>query len=62
VALGVVTNCSKELGRTAVACTGVDFDVVVTAERAGYYEPDPGPFGLARVRLLRQGSGRFLSI
>ena len=39
--LGVVTNCSEALGATAVSCTGFDFDVVVTAERAGYYKPDP---------------------
>src|ERR1700692_4728451 len=44
VALGVVTNCSEELGAKAVACTGVKFDVVVTAERAGYYKPDPRPY------------------
>lgn len=47
IALGVVTNCSEELGATAVACTGVSFDVVVTAERAGYYKPDPRPYKLA---------------
>jgi hypothetical protein len=35
--LGVVTNCSEKLAATAVACTGIDFDVVVTAERAGFY-------------------------
>jgi 2-haloacid dehalogenase len=44
VRLGVVTNCSEELGAKAVACTGVEFDVVVTAERAGYYKPDPRPY------------------
>ena len=42
--LGVVTNCSEELGATAIACAGIDFDVVVTAERAGYYKPDPRPY------------------
>ena len=47
VALGVVTNCSEELGAKAVACTGVEFDVVVTAERAGYYKPDPRPYQMA---------------
>ena len=47
VALGVVTNCSEELGAKAVACTGVAFDVVVTAERAGYYKPDPRPYQTA---------------
>jgi 2-haloacid dehalogenase len=47
VALGVVTNCSEKLGAKAVACTGCEFDVVVTAERAGYYKPDPRPYKIA---------------
>jgi 2-haloacid dehalogenase len=47
VALGVVTNCSEELAATAVACTGIDFDVVVTAERAGFYKPDARPYEMA---------------
>jgi len=47
VALGVVTNCSEKLAAKAVACTGIDFDVVVTAERAGYYKPDPRPYKMA---------------
>ena len=47
IGLGIVTNCSEELGATAVACTGVAFDVVVTAERAGCYKPDPRPYKLA---------------
>jgi 2-haloalkanoic acid dehalogenase type II len=42
--LGVVTNCSEALGMTAVGCAGIDLDVVVTAERAGYYKPDPRPY------------------
>jgi 2-haloacid dehalogenase len=45
--LAVVTNCSERLGRIAVATTGIDFDVVVTAERAGFYKPDPRPYALA---------------
>ena len=45
--LGVVTNCSEHLGRRAAARLGVPFDVVVTAERAGYYKPDPRPYQLA---------------
>lgn len=47
LALGVVTNCSEELAAKAVACTGVAFDVVTTAERAGYYKPDPRPYQMA---------------
>jgi len=49
--LGVVTNCSEALGATAVSCTGFDFDVVVTAERAGYYKPDPRSYEKAIVEL-----------
>lgn len=52
--LGVVTNCSGELGHRAVRnceaavkkATGVDvgFDEVVTAEESGFYKPDPKPY------------------
>jgi 2-haloacid dehalogenase len=49
--LGVATNCSEALGATAVACTGVEFDVVVTAERVGYYKPDPRPYEKALAEL-----------
>ena len=47
IALGIVTNCSEELGATAVARTGVEFEAVVTAERAGYYKPHPRPYEMA---------------
>jgi 2-haloalkanoic acid dehalogenase type II len=49
--LAVVTNCSEELGAAAVSCTGIDFDVVVTAERVGYYKPDPRPYKKALAEL-----------
>jgi 2-haloacid dehalogenase len=42
--LAVVTNCSEHLGRRAAALTGSPFAVVVTAERAGWYKPDPRPY------------------
>jgi len=35
-----VTNCSEELGMEAAKKIGVTFDVIMTAERAGYYKPD----------------------
>ena len=38
--LGVVTNCSDELGRRAAALVGAPFRAVVTAESAGFYKPD----------------------
>ncbi|HXA25551.1 MAG TPA: HAD-IA family hydrolase [Acetobacteraceae bacterium] len=47
VALGVVTNCSETLGRLAASRVPVPFRVVVTAERAGHYKPDPIPYRLA---------------
>ena len=45
--LGVVTNCSERLGRVAAERTGARFDVLVTAERAGVYKPDPRAYRLA---------------
>lgn len=49
--LGVVTNCSDRLGRRAASLLGVDWDVVVTSEEAGFYKPDPRPYALALARL-----------
>ena len=51
VPLGVVTNCSNELGRRAAERVGVPFDVVVTAERAGAYKPRPEPYHYALEEL-----------
>ncbi len=45
--LGVVTNCSERLGRVAASQIGARFDVLVTAERAGVYKPDPLAYRLA---------------
>ena len=44
LALGVVTNCSEKLAAKAIACSGIEFDVAVTAERAGFYKPDARPY------------------
>jgi 2-haloacid dehalogenase len=59
--LGIVTNCSKELGyRTVGNCektmresTGGEFsfDVVITAEESGYYKPEPKPYKDALEKL-----------
>ncbi len=49
--LGVVTNCSQRLGRMAAKRMGVEFDVIVTAERAGYYKPQPAPYSMAMAEL-----------
>jgi 2-haloacid dehalogenase len=51
VPLGVVTNCSEELGARAVARIPVRFSVVVTAERAGVYKPDLRIYRLALSEL-----------
>jgi 2-haloalkanoic acid dehalogenase type II len=45
--LGVVTNCSKRLGRVAADRVRTNWDCVVTAEEAGYYKPDPRPYRFA---------------
>lgn len=45
--LGVVTNCSERLGHRAAASMQIPFDCIVTAERAGFYKPDPAPYQLA---------------
>jgi 2-haloacid dehalogenase len=47
----VATNCSITLGRAAAACVGIPFEVVVTAEEAGAYKPDPAPYRLVCERL-----------
>ena len=47
MALAVVTNCSEKLAAKAIACTGIEFDVVVTAERAGFYKPDARSYKMA---------------
>jgi 2-haloacid dehalogenase len=51
VPLAVVTNCSETLGWIAAARTGIAFDTVVTAERAGFYKPHPRPYRLALDKL-----------
>jgi 2-haloacid dehalogenase len=51
IPIAVVTNCSERLGQLAVRATGVTFESVVTAERAGYYKPDPRSYSLALEEL-----------
>jgi len=51
VRLGVATNCSERLGRRAVRRIAAPFAAVITAERAGYYKPDPRPYQLALSEL-----------
>ena len=51
IPLGIATNCSAALGHIAAAQVGVPFAVLVTAERAGFYKPDPHPYRLALAEL-----------
>jgi 2-haloacid dehalogenase len=51
ISLAAVTNCSERLGSVAVHRIGVPMDVVVTAERAGFYKPHPRPYLLALEEL-----------
>lgn len=50
----IVTNCSRDLGERAAGKAG-RFDLVVTAEDAGAYKPDPRPYRLALSRLGLEG-------
>ena len=47
---GVVTNCSETLGQRAARRAGA-FDVVLTAERAGWYKPRPEIYRAALAAL-----------
>ena len=49
--LGVVTNCSESLALQAARRVSVPLQVVVSAERAGAYKPDPRPYRLALAEL-----------
>lgn len=49
--LAVVTNCSIALGRAAANTVFPHFDVIVTAEEAGYYKPRREPYARALERL-----------
>lgn len=42
----IVTNCSERLGALAARKAGT-FELVMTAERAGAYKPDPRPYRAA---------------
>jgi len=46
----IVTNCSRKLGRLAAFPAG-RFELVMTAEEAGAYKPDPLPYRMALDRL-----------
>ncbi|MBI2325519.1 MAG: HAD-IA family hydrolase [Chloroflexi bacterium] len=51
----IVTNCSQVLGERAAARAGT-FELVMTAERAGAYKPDPRPYRAALGALGLDGT------
>lgn len=59
--IGVITNCSEQLGVMAAEKTGVDLDVVLTAERAGYYKPDFRVYEMA-IREVGEAPERILYV
>lgn len=61
VKIGVVTNCSEQLGRLAADQLNVPLDVVITAEAAGAYKPRPEPYALA-LQHLGLPAGRVLFV
>jgi 2-haloacid dehalogenase len=59
--IGTVTNCSDELGHQAASLIGVPFDVMVTAQSAGAYKPQPEPYRRA-LDALALPPGRVLFV
>ncbi len=53
IPLAIVTNCSQVLAEQAAGRVGASFGVVVSAERAGAYKPDPRPYRRALEELGR---------
>jgi len=51
VPVAVVTNSSITLAKVAVSRIGIPIPIVITAEEAGYYKPDPRPYRMALERL-----------
>lgn len=49
--LAIVTNCSQRLAEIAAAATGGTFELIMSAERAGYYKTDPRAY-LAAAQAL----------
>jgi 2-haloacid dehalogenase len=55
--LGVVINCYQRLGLIASIRIVVEFEVIVSAERAGYYKPHPAPYPIPLDELNRHPGG-----
>ena len=61
VRIGAVTNCSEELGVQAARKIGAEFDVVLTAERAGCYKPDQRIYRMA-IKEIGESPERILYV
>ena len=59
--LGVVTNCSIVMGRAAAARVSPAFDVVMTAEEAGFYKPRAEPYA-ATLAVMDMDPARVLFV
>jgi len=59
--LGVVTNCSIVMGRAAAARVSPAFDVVITAEEAGFYKPRAEPYA-ATLAVMDMDPARVLFV
>jgi 2-haloalkanoic acid dehalogenase type II len=57
----IVTNCSRRLGTLAASRVGASFELVMTAEEAGAYKPDPVPY-LAALQRLELAPSRVLFV
>jgi 2-haloalkanoic acid dehalogenase type II len=49
--LAIVTNCSQQLAELAAGVNGTNFELVMSAERAGAYKPDPRAYRAALTAL-----------
>ena len=59
--LAILTNCSQRLAEIAAAATGGRFELVLSAERAGFYKIDPRAYG-ALARALRLPAAQILFV
>ncbi len=59
--VGIVTNCAEDLGHRAADKLGVEFAIVMTAERAGFYKPDRRIYARA-IDELEAAPGRTLYV
>ena len=59
--LAIVTNCSQDLAEIAARATGGDFEIVMSAERAGVYKTDPRAYQAA-LDALGLPAGRVLFV